>query len=83
MDTTRSQGTTVRRTRRSLYLIAIPVAIVLSIGLVDTATDRPSSGPSHASTTVGRFAVAPKDPAAQIHLRIATELARTKRHPAA
>ena len=76
MDTTRTQGTVRRSFRpvRSLVLIAIALAIVLSMAVVNASTHHSSTGGQQLTTTVAPISIPKTDPAARIHLQIAEGL---------
>ncbi len=77
MDTTRTQEAGGRSYRpvRSLVLIAIALAIVLSMVVVNASTHHASTG-GQLTTTVAPIAIPKTDPAARIHLQIANGLER-------
>ena len=75
MDTTTTQGTVGRSHRqvRSLVLIAVALAIVLSMAVVNASTHHASTG-GQLTTTVAPISIPKTDPAARIHLQIARGL---------
>lgn len=81
MDTTTTQGTVGRSHRqvRSLVLIAVALAIVLSMAVVN-ATHHASTGGQQLTTTVAPISIPKTDPAARIHLRIAKGLEKLSSH---
>jgi hypothetical protein len=79
MDTTTTQGTVGRSHRpvRSLVMIAVALAIVLSMALVNASTHHASTDGQQLTTTIPT----PKtDPAARIHLQIAKGLEKLSSH---
>ena len=81
MDTTTTQGTVGRSHRpvRSLVLIAVALAIVLSMALVNASTHHASTGGQELTTTVA-IPIPKTDPAARIHLQIAKGLEKLSSH---
>ena len=80
MDTTRTQeaGARSHRPVRSLVLIAIALAIVLSMAVVNASTHHASTG-GQLTTTVAPISIPKTDPAARIHLHIAKGLDKLSR----
>ena len=77
MDATRTQGVGTR-SLRSLVLVVIACAIVLSIAMVGRATRSTSTGGQNATTNLP-IALPKADPAAQVHLQVAAALERLQR----
>ena len=75
MDTTRTLGAGAR-SRWPLIFIAVALAIVLSMAVVNASTHQGSTGGQQLSTAVAPIAAPKSDPAAEIHLRVAAGLAK-------
>ena len=84
MDTTRTQGPVgwSHRLVRSLVLIAVALAIVVSIAVVNASTHHASTGGQQLTTTVAPISIPKTDPAARIHLQIASGLEKLSSHTA-
>ncbi len=82
MDTTRTQeaGARSHRPVRSLLLIVIALAIVLSMAVVNASTHQASTGGQLTTTVVAPISIPKTDPAAQIHLQVAKGLERLSSH---
>jgi hypothetical protein len=78
MDATRTQGAGTR-SLRSIVLVVIACAIVLSIAMVGHATQSTSTSGQSVSDAVLPIALPKTDPAAQIHLRVAEALDKLRR----
>ena len=78
MDATRTQGVGTR-SLRSLVLVVIACAIVLSIAMVGRATRSTSTGGQNATTNNLPIELPKADPAAQVHLQVAAALERLQR----
>jgi hypothetical protein len=77
MDATRTQGAGTL-SLRSIVLIVIACAIVLSIAMVGQATHSTSTGGQNVTADLP-IALPKPDPAAQVHLRVAEALDRLQR----